>query len=129
MKDLDPQFARKTSSITTDGASTNVGRIKGACTLLARQAPHLKVIHCVNHQLNLLLNNIFQESTKWPKFVKLIRKVASKIRNSTALLGLFHNPPPEYVSIRWSSITRFIDWLSANLDTVIDNIEVSFLIT
>lgn len=42
-------------ALTTDGASNMTGRIKGAAALVKEQVPSLQHIHCLSHNLNLVI--------------------------------------------------------------------------
>ena len=48
-----PGWKEKLIATGSDGASVNIGKNKSVTSLLKKDLPHLVVIHCVNHRLEL----------------------------------------------------------------------------
>ncbi len=108
---LAPNGRHHLIGITTDGASTMTGCIKGTRTCLSNEC-HSCIfrIWCGAHQLDLVMKQAFNNLCN-EKFVDILTIVMGHLCCQQNLIADMKSTCPMYVTTRWMSMGKVLKWL------------------
>jgi len=78
----DDRFGSLLIGVCADGASVNMGRLHGACTEMKSNRIWLKIIHCVNHRLELAMGDAFSSNKAFENLDNMMIKIFYLFKNS-----------------------------------------------
>ena len=119
---IDPNWKVKIMGISSDGAASNTGHKSGAITLLEEKvATPLMRVWCAPHQLDLAVSNTIKDLGGMPDVIGKAKTLSGYLRKQTVLIrkGLIC---PSYTEVRWSSLTKLLQWISDNRKDINDHI-------
>lgn len=99
------RFEKLMISVCADGASINMGRISGACTVMKQPRPWLLIVHCVNHRLELAMGDAFLSNLAFKNIQDMMSNVYYLFRNS-GKNKLIIMRLAEKISVSWVSFVN-----------------------
>lgn len=112
---LCPEWKDKLISVSTDGASSMTGRHQGVVTRLDQlcmneEGRGIYRVWCGAHQLDLLIQRVYTKLLN-ESFVQRIHLVTGHLRRQQNLIREMGSACPKFVSTRWLSMERLLNWL------------------
>jgi hypothetical protein len=136
MRALDPDWNAKVIGVSTDGASSMTGCIRGFETLVAKSiesSPTTYRVQCVAHRANLALGEAIRSFTDDAHglktldgcivyhdldVMKILCGVVRSIRLAKSLQKKTRKQCPLYIKVRWESLAGVFHWLDIHYDTL-----------
>ena len=82
LSDIRPHWRAKLIRCCIDGASVNMGKIKGVVTRFKNVIPHILAIHCCAHRLELAIKDTMKEIPYYETVDKLLDEIYRFYKNS-----------------------------------------------
>lgn len=76
------KFQNSMICVCADGASINMGSIKGACTEMKKERDWLLVVHCANHRLELSISDAFKADKVFTRIDEILINIYYLFKNS-----------------------------------------------
>lgn len=111
---LTPSWPNQLLAVSTDGAATMVGNVKGVVTRFEGEARFpLTRVWCGLHQLDLKMQIIFQQALHGTYLDKLYALIGY-LRRQFNLISEMQTTCPKVADTRWLSMYAVVDWLWKN---------------
>lgn len=114
MDALCPEWEKKIIGYTSDGASNMTGSVQGLGTRIGAVAGDgFYRVWCAAHQLDLVIQDVLNSMYK-EEFVNTAQLLTGHLRRQKNLIREMKSTCPRFISTRWLSMGRLLNWLKSN---------------